>query len=33
MINEFHDKGFFGPVKFLNDDQIDKYKKDLLNAV
>lgn len=33
MIKEFQDKGFFGPVKFLNDDQIDKYKHSLLDAV
>lgn len=33
MIKEFQDKGFFGPVKFLNDAQINKYKQDLLTAV
>jgi len=33
MINEFQKNGFFGPVKFLSNDQIDNYKKDLLSAV
>jgi ectoine hydroxylase-related dioxygenase (phytanoyl-CoA dioxygenase family) len=33
MIAQFQENGFYGPVKFLNDQQIEKYKTDLLDAV
>lgn len=33
VINKFDEAGFFGPIKFLNDNEILEYKSLLLNAV
>ncbi len=33
MITEYEKNGFFGPVKFLNETEIEKYTADLKNAV
>lgn len=33
MINQFNDQGFYGPVKFLTEEQNEKYKTELLSAV
>ena len=33
MIDKFKEDGFFGPVKFLDEQEISEYKTHLLNAV